>query len=305
MDYILNLFTKNELLIIGGVIGSLILIVLILTIWDFLSRKRRENKELSLAFSEFDKVEDNVVENTKESCLETLETEVFKTEVLDESKNSIETLEMIEDFTPIKKIDKKENVPKIENLEPVIEKNIVETPLEPLIMDIEEDNVVVDSKLEKQEKAKQELLEIEKSLSNPISLEDTLYNLEAIEEENAIISYQELLENTKELNVVNTDSGDEPISLKEILNMYETPVEEVNIENEMSTTSINDAYQGDFTSTPYLSPISGLESDTNQLVKDLAEIQLENTANLEKLDKEIRKTNEFLTILNDLKKNLD
>ena len=305
MDYILNLFTKNELLIIGGVIGSLILIVLILTIWDFLSRKRRENKELSLAFSEFDKVEDNVVENTKESCLETLETEVSKTEVLDESKNSIETLEMIEDFTPIKKIDKKENVPKIENLEPVIEKNIVETPLEPLIMDIEEDNVVVDSKLEKQEKAKQELLEIEKSLSNPISLEDTLYNLEAIEEENAIISYQELLENTKELNVVNTDSGDEPISLKEILNMYETPVEEVNIENEMSTTSINDAYQGDFTSTPYLSPISGLESDTNQLVKDLAEIQLENTANLEKLDKEIRKTNEFLTILNDLKKNLD
>lgn len=305
MDYILNLFTKNELLIIGGVIGSLILIVLILTIWDFLSRKRRENKELSLAFSEFDKVEDNVVENTKESCLETLETEVSKTEVLDESKNSIETLEMIEDFTPIKKIDKKENVPKIENLEPVIEKNIVETPLEPLIMDIEEDNVVVDSKLEKQEKAKQELLEIEKSLSNPISLEDTLYNLEAIEEENAIISYQELLENTKELNVVNTDSGDEPISLKEILNMYETPVEEINIENEMSTTSINDAYQGDFTSTPYLSPISGLESDTNQLVKDLAEIQLENTANLEKLDKEIRKTNEFLTILNDLKKNLD
>ena len=62
---------------------------------------------------------------------------------------------------------------------------------------------------------------------------------------------------------------------------------------------LEQAYQGEFSSTPYLSPISGIESE------NLNEIQLENTPNLEKLEKEIRKTNEFLNILNELKKNLD
>ena len=124
-----------------------------------------------------------------------------------------------------------------------------------------------------------------------------------MEEENAIISYQELLENTKELEVVSTDSGDEIISLKEILNIYNDP--QVDVSSEMSKTTINEAYKGDFTSSPYLSPIRGFEYEKASLAKDLSEIQLENTANLEKLDKEIRKTNEFLSILNDLKKNLE
>ena len=83
--------------------------------------------------------------------------------------------------------------------------------------------------------------------------------------------------------------------------MYEN---EDNVSKEMTTKTINDAYKGDFTSSPYLSPIIGLEGE-KKTTNDLAEIQLENTANLEKLDKEMRKTNEFLSILNDLKKNLD
>ena len=62
---------------------------------------------------------------------------------------------------------------------------------------------------------------------------------------------------------------------------------------------LSEAYQGVFSSTPYLSPINGIETES------LSEIQLENTANLEKLEKEIRKTNEFLNILNELKKNLE
>ena len=152
----------------------------------------------------------------------------------------------------------------------------------------------------------EELLKKEEEVNNPKSLEDTLYNLEAMEEENAIISYQELLENTRQVNTVIEDNEDEPISLKEILSMYEEPTNDmkIDVENEMSKTPINDAYKGDFTSSPYLSPIVGLEYEKNSSC-DLAEIQLENTANLEKLDKEMRKTNEFLSILNDLKKNLD
>ena len=303
MDFILNLFTKKELLIIGLVIGSLILVVLILTVWDIVSRKRKENKVIEKAFDNYfeeekvtEKIVDNLIEEKKE----------VEQVLIEEDNKDIETLE-VEEPLPIKK---NEMVTKVEEIETNnIETNVVQDEIaikvenvEPLIMDIEEEKVE-----DKREKAKLELLEIEEALKNPKSLEDTLYDLEAIEEENAIISYQELLENTREVNVVNTDSGDEPISIKEILNMYESTSveEELDVSREMSKTSIDDAYKGDFTSTPYLSPIVGFENEVNQSVKDLAEIQLENTANLEKLDKEIRKTNEFLTILNDLKKNLD
>ena len=79
--------------------------------------------------------------------------------------------------------------------------------------------------------------------------------------------------------------------------MYE---ENIPVKKELVKEAM-EAYKGDFVSSPFISPVSGIDEESNSL----AEIQLENTANLEKLEKEIRKTNEFLTILNDLKKNLD
>jgi hypothetical protein len=48
----------------------------------------------------------------------------------------------------------------------------------------------------------------------------------------------------------------------------------------------------------YESPMYGYSKTDQDLV-------LEQTANLEKLNEEIRKTNEFLKMLKDLKKNLD
>ena len=287
MDLILNLFTTKELLIIGGVIGSLIFIVLMLTIWDIVSRKRKESRIIEDAFDE--KLIQNIEDNIEIQKLNKEESLKVETQV-------VETLDM--DVVPIRK---NENLDEVESLE-VDSKKIEQKVdnIEPLVIEVEEE------KLDNCEKAKLELLEIEESLKNPKSLEDTLYDLEAIEEENAIISYQELLETTKQLIIVNVDSGDEPISITEIMNMCEQPLKnEKSVSDEINIISVDEAYKGDFTSTPYLSPIVGYENDTNQSVQDLAEIQLENTANLEKLDKEIRKTNEFLKILNDLKKNLD
>ena len=51
--------------------------------------------------------------------------------------------------------------------------------------------------------------------------------------------------------------------------------------------------------------LSSFKDRGYEITNDIADIQLENTANLEKLDKEIRKTNQFLNILNELKKNLE
>lgn len=51
---------------------------------------------------------------------------------------------------------------------------------------------------------------------------------------------------------------------------------------------------------PIISPVYGIEK-----TKSSADIELENTANYEKLDEEIKKTNEFLMTLKDLQKNLE
>ncbi len=308
MNLVLDLFTKKELMIIGIVVGSLVLIVLILIFVDIISKKKKENSLLEEMFNEFDQESTMKVEITEDKKVDvSLEKEVEKQIEYVKNDNEVENIEEIklEDNKNEEKEVISQNIETINN-EVIKEKEEKIEYIEPLIMDIDDDIQYVENT---KDNAQQELLKIEEELKNPKSLEDTLTNLEIMEEENAIISYQELLENTSELNIVEGDSGDEPISLKEILNMYEeSDLNELDVEKEMSKTTLNDAYKGDFTSSPYLSPILGLET-LNEYEKNtstsLAEIQLENTANLEKLDKEIRKTNEFLSILNDLKKNLD
>ena len=118
--------------------------------------------------------------------------------------------------------------------------------------------------------------------------------------DNNKLPYQELLENTNEFTTVMEDDGDEPITLDEVFKLFNGNNDDGIIINEsLEALPIEEAYQGEFNSSPYLSPINGVEGE------NLADIQLENTANLEKLDKEIRKTNQFLNILNELKKNLE
>ena len=54
-----------------------------------------------------------------------------------------------------------------------------------------------------------------------------------------------------------------------------------------------------FKSSPFISPVYGIENN------DVNSLALENTANYEKLDQEIKKTNEFLMTLRELQKKLD
>ena len=260
----MDLFTDAEILIMVSVIGFLVLMVVILSISEFLSGKKEKKLE-------------------KEKKEMILKEGVVEEKMVTNSFNEFtETKTIIKEIEPISK--------------PV--------EIEPLIVDLDPISVVkIESEenknLNSREKAQIELLKVEEELEHTPSLEDTITNLEALEEENAIISYQELL-TSRDLDTVNSDDGDEPISILEVFKMFDDNNQE---KSELTETieklPLEQAYQGEFSSTPYLSPISGIESE------NLNEIQLENTANLEKLEKEIRKTNEFLNILNELKKNLD
>ena len=262
MDF-LNLFTEKELIIMLSVVCFLLLIVIILTISDILKRK-------------------------KEIILEEEQEEL----------SSIQKEEMIEMTTQVQEEVLENNNIEIQEVNEVVTDEEIESlDLEPpMIKKIE----TVETNLDNKEKALVELAKIEDTLEHQVSLEDTLTNLETIEEENAIISYQELLENTNELTTVMEDDGDEPITLDEVFKLFNGNNDDGIIINEsLEALPIEEAYQGEFNSSPYLSPINGVEGE------NLADIQLENTANLEKLDKEIRKTNQFLNILNELKKNLE
>lgn len=262
MDF-LNLFTEKELIIMLSVVCFLLLIVIILTISELLNRK----KEIIL-----EEEQEELSPIQKEEMVEM--TTQAQEEVLENNNIEIQEVEEVVTDEEIESLD----------LEP------------PMIKKIE----TVETNLDNKEKALVELAKIEDTLEHQVSLEDTLTNLETIEEENAIISYQELLENTNELTTVMEDDGDEPITLDEVFKLFNGNNDDGIVINEsLEALPIEEAYQGEFNSSPYLSPINGVEGE------NLADIQLENTANLEKLDKEIRKTNQFLNILNELKKNLE
>ena len=282
----MELFTEIELMIMALVLGVLVFLILILTVSDILN-KRKEKKDLYENISGED-----------DSLYESLD------KLYEAKSNPVEEVILTEEITEVKEnIEEKE----IEvNLEEVIEPLILEIEPEELddshnvlAIKIEDESL---KQLDSKKKAQIELLKLETELEHEheLSLEDTITNLEAIEEENAIISYQELLSNTKELDVVYADDGDEPITINEVFKLFnEEKNEGLTITESLDSLPIDKAYKGEYIITPYVSPLEGLETES------LSEIQLENTANLEKLDKEIRKTNEFLNILNELKKNLE
>ena len=119
------------------------------------------------------------------------------------------------------------------------------------------------------------------------------------------------------------DEGNEPISLadlekkfkeaNEVVNAieteetYEEPVKEeqlviddfINVKVEEPKRPV---YQENvkYKPSPIISPIYGIEKEPSK-----TDIELENTANYEKLDEEIKKTNEFLMTLRELQKHLD
>lgn len=171
----------------------------------------------------------------------------------------------------------------------------------------------------------------------------TLTNFEQDQEENAIISLEELLERgrviTQEEIVKHEDDGNEPITLqelearwkndKEIVSMREQeeakeeeiellevakeveqapikeePIFEIPAEREKVPTmdELFAKSKKPYTPSPVISPIFGIEEENLSRNNSLS---LENTANYDKLDAEIRKMNEFLSKLRELQKKLN
>lgn len=159
----------------------------------------------------------------------------------------------------------------------------------------------------------------------PITLDEYMmistdkYNndtLEISDEEDALISFDEVSKKfdraNNEIEEITSPVG---IELQNVIeSVYNNNKEEaVILENkvvEMHTLSdlseperVRVPYMRDkFRNSNFISPIFGLEKVN---LPTLEELQIENTANYDKLDQEIKKTNNFLKELHELKKNLE
>ena len=334
MNNIVSFLTSTEIIVVYVVALIAILLCFIIYLVDknYDKRKQRHNtKELNKLVEEvqerLEEEKEEVVETTpvveapkpvevitpsNEPVMVEPAVEVVPTE---EVKEEPEVLEIPEQVT-MSLEELKEDEPEV--LEPAVEE-LKYTSIEPTKEEALNELAEITEELEKASADEEELLE------------ERIRDYEDAQEKDAIISMDELYERTKQMSAIKEEEYNEetaPISIEEIektmsMNSVEPESSELTetiekasdpvIVEELDKKEISDyetskplseVYKRDaairFQSTPVISPIFGLENKeiTNE------SIALENTANYEKLDAEIKKTNEFLSTLKELQKKL-
>lgn len=252
--------------------------------------------------------------------------EVIKPEVIEET--------IIEVNDEVESIEEAENIVEVTEVieeQQEVEKTVVEVEDTLDYTSAEPDQTEAQAELRRLTEALEQAEEATKNID--------LTSYEEMQEKEAIISLDELMKRSKEMYESNeltqyADEGNEPISIEdlerkiqeslepEIKEEVAIKIEEPVIENlevqetftpVQETLKLDDfytvnskevkesktAYQG-YKSMPVISPIYGL-----QKTKSSSDLELENTANYEKLDEEIKKTNEFIMTLKELQSNLD
>ena len=317
MNGLIKFLTTEEMLVVYGLIAVAFILYIAVLVYDktSLKRKMRQNtKELRKITLE---EESEVKEEVSEPVLIPIEEK--KEEVI---VNDSLVLEPISE--PVSEVK--------------IEEPIKEEVVEPIIVKDEEvsdsDELQYTSIEPNQSEAQAELMKLTETLEKA---EEEVKNIDltAFEEEqeqNAIISLDELMARGKALYESGElekleDEGNEPISLQDLEERMKASREEDTVmavetdnkeqmklddfvsvpttENVAVTSPIKetDVYEHKkFKSSPVISPVFGIERPE---INSSSDIELENTANYEKLDEEIRKTNEFLMTLKELQSKLD
>lgn len=328
MSELLNSITSDNLIllcVIMGVIALILAISVSIEVYNNNKKYQRELKEKEEKEEEIKEPKLNIKESKDIKYVEE-DTEIEKTKAKIElanlreklkkeeeekqkllemnlalSKNQIKEEEKIEE----KKIDIEETVKPKEEIKEEKEVKVNTTKIknenQSLLDEALEKVRVVNSKEDNNFKEDIEILDDFNEFEEDID-----------DEENAIISYEEL-KNSKTFGYTDeemdkyVDEKDAIISIQELEKLYlesqniEVPKEESpKVEFEMK--KVEDlpeiADKNNFQTSPFISPVYGMTKSDQDLI-------LEQTANLEKLNEEIKKTNEFLKTLKDLKKNLE
>ena len=358
---ILEFLATKEVMIVLIIIGVVLVAYIVLWFIGFM-KKHEAKKKLQNNTMELNKLVEQVALANKENN-ETIETvkEIIEPVVKEEPK--IEPVQ-IEEKPPVEAEAVVKQQPQItiergfttpievqpiiikeppkeinNNIEPTLsniytENSVITNNVPEAKETVEEDIIKYKDEVYTKTEAKKELErlteELKKAETEEIEESNNiqLTKFEEEQEENAIISLEELLEKGKSATLSEEiakyeDEGDEPISLSELEARYKESKEQVEVldieepKEEKPKVSIDDFLgapskpvmgpvkpSGTYKPSPIISPVYGIEKD-NSTHASPNNLSLEDTATYEKLDEEIRKNNEFLSKLRELQEKLD
>lgn len=287
MNSIIDFISNNDAIVMISLFILIVVLLVVVIITDAINRRKNINDAKEL------------LKDGEEDIIN-----AFKENLNDEIDSSnTEDLEQYKDVLVVPDEKKYTEVTEIKYVEDDEELEKTKAQLE--LKNLKEELI-------KAEQREKEQLVKEQNIDKKEQIIDAF---ESSQEENAIISLDEfskisgnIYEQNEEIQY--KDEGNEPISIQELEELYNTkelkvinPIElENNIKNETNKVQENNSFKEEsskFKSSPIISPVFGIDTD-----EDLGNITLENTANLDKLSEEIRKTNEFLNTLKELRKNL-
>lgn len=340
MSDFIEFLTSEEVIIVGliAAVGLILTLIVYIIEKTYHKRKRRNNtKELNNLVSD---IEEKIVQEKEHKVTPIVDNNIVE-DVIPITKN-----EVAKEVTPTfeeKKVETPLVIP-IEEVKP--SESAAPASVEEIYKDVKEEVEILEAVKDKKkdelqytdiepnpEEAKEELRKVTEELikkeeeNNDNNIE--LTEFEALQEENAIISIDELMAKGDSLYEQNEitqyeDEGNEPISLQDLetrmsnikeeiekLDKEEPKVEEISskeispnkvVLDDFNTIKTDNLYRDDvtFKSSPIISPIFGIEDRVGS-----NDIELENTANYDKFDQEIKKTNEFIVTLKELQKKLD
>lgn len=303
MEKITNLLNENGVLVI---IGIIVVIVFLLFIILLIERKNKlkYNKEYTLQenLEDYDgDIEDNNIS-------------------LDKNKDN----KHLEDILKIKELENIEKTDKVDKLD----KNI---PAEEEHIIYKEEETPKEAKKAIEEAAKKLVYEEQSDIVTPTFFEK-------MQEENSIISYDELMSKNLDFDLSNEqvleDDGNEPITIDELYKFHEkddkedTDLDKLDVSKDEKSYKINaidedsvidsfkDSSKDDddkmvyyvnseskkFKNSQVISPVFGVKRD---VIYKKEYNELGETIDIKELDMEIKKTEEFLKQLKRLKDKLD
>ena len=342
MNGLIDFLTTEEMIVVYSLIGIASVLGLILFIFDKTANKRRQRqntRELQKIVDENEVAVD--YKNEPEPVLIPIQEDVKATPVienaLEESKTTTVNEVKNEEVKPVVVSDVQPEVlqeEKIEVLpdEPRVDETVIENKEKNVIKPVEKVEELQYTSIEPDPtEAQAELMRLTETLEKA---EEEVKNIDltAFEEEqeqNAIISMDELMTRGRAMYLQDLEARMNANREPEVVAVAPEEVSEPVIESvvseqpkqmvlddfqtvqvdtpkvEVSPTDVKKSAYSEhkkFKSSPVISPVFGIEKP---VVNNSSDLELENTANYEKLDEEIRKTNEFLMTLKELQKKLD
>lgn len=332
MHELLDSLSSDNLVVLCFVMGVIALLLAIaISIELFNSNKKYKKMAQDDEKKELDSINDvkiNIKESPDIKYVDENDSELEKTKAKIELAELREKLKKEEEEKQrllemnLKLSAKNKQEEKVEDEKTLeIKENVKEDTKETLILEEDKDQkdlknkkVDLDEALKKirvVDENKESINELEKTKEIILPDVETLDDY-AQDENDAIISYEELKNSqtfgyTDEEMDKYVDEKDAIISIEELEKLYlesqkievqveKTPKIEFEMKKVEDLPEISDS--NNFQTSPMISPVYGMSKTDQELV-------LEQTANLEKLNEEIKKTNEFLKTLKDLKKNLE